>query len=131
MLKRAILTAALVLGFGAGCVPSVEDSAAEALVRLQGRSRAVSEPVLDLFTADSRQWILGMGSLGRTEQIMGALETTLEHGRPSDRTPGLYLGNEPEATVFFVRDGHANRVDLALSGVVFSDLRDFRYPSPW
>jgi len=91
----------------------------------------VTAPVLALFTPDSRRYLVRAGQEGLAEVLLDSTATTLDHGGQSSVTPGLVVGGDPEDTVFLVRDGHANLIDLALSGVTFADLRGPTYPAPW
>lgn len=121
----------LLLALGVGCVPTVEESRRELLTLVEGRSGGSDEAIMERLTGDSRQWMRQTLDGGPAGGLMNAMRITLRHGRPHRSIPGLILGGEPGLSVLFTRDGHSRPVDLALSGVTFAGLREFRYPVPW
>jgi len=60
------------------------------------------------------------------------IKAMLKDTRPvSPDLPGLLGGSSPTSNLLLVRDGHAWRVDLGLSGVPWQGLREYQYPVPW
>jgi len=131
VVSRSTVLIPVILVLVAGCAPSVEDSAEEALALLQAGSGPHDEAMVSRMTAGSGEWINRMAGSGEAAGLLFRMKKALEHGRPVDGSSGIIRGSGGEDTVFFVPDGHSNLIDLALSGISFSDLREWRYPVPW
>jgi hypothetical protein len=116
---------------GIACAPTPREAAEAFSYSLQSSESAPGEDLLSLLTPGSRELVLGLEGQGAYRDARRAILATMRTAAEVNGEPGVMRGRDPADTLFFVRDGHARRLDLALSGVLFQSLRADSYPSSW
>ena len=113
-----------------GCTPTPIEFAAKIRAALERDARAPDPELLDALTPDSRAFVERLAAQGRFPDLRQRLLAVLKDAKAGE-PDGLVRGVGPSDTLFFVRDGHARRLDLALSGATFGAVREPEYPMPW
>lgn len=112
-----------------GCAPEPAEVAAEVRAALERGSKEPDPAFLDALTVGSRKVVERLVEAGGYAQLRDRLLASLKAVRPG-QADGVVVGADG-AALFFVRDGHGRRLDLALSDPLFFSLREQRYPVPW
>jgi len=113
----------------AACTPTPQEAAASIRVALERGSKEPDAAFLDALTPASRTLVERVTRAGGYPSLRDRLMAALKNVRPGT-AEGLVVGADG-STLFFVRDGHGRRLDLALSDPAFASLREARYPVPW
>jgi hypothetical protein len=114
----------------ATCTPTAIETAARARAALERDAKAPDPEFLGMLTPSSATYVERLAEAGRFADLRTRLVATLKAARPGD-AEGVVVGTDPDDTLFFVRDGHCRRLDLALSGATRGALREAEYPAPW
>ena len=112
------------------CTPTPLESAAKVRAALERDAKAPDPELLASLTPDSRAFVERLAAQGRFPDLRLRLLAVLKDAKAGE-PGGLVRGIGPSDTLFFVRDGHARRLDLALSGATFGAVREPEYPMPW
>jgi hypothetical protein len=112
------------------CTPAPEQAAAAVRAALERDPRQPDPDFLDALTPASRDFVIRLAATGRFPDLRTRLLAALKDAKPAG-ADGLLRGADPAATLWFVRDGHGRRLDLALSGATFAGVREGEYPAPW
>ena len=127
----SLILAALAAAGLASCTPTPVEAAGRVRAALEADPKAPTPEFLDLLTPASRWYVQQLVEGGRFGDVRSRLLVALKDPKPVEGADGVVVGREAALTLFFVRDGHSRRLDLALSGATFGALRDAQYPNPW
>lgn len=114
----------------AACTPDLMREASALKARLEAPNFS-PESFENFLEAKSFQFVRDGSFRGGLSGLLYSLRQMIALAQPCGQEPGLLCREEPSETLFFVRDGQKFRLDLLLSGALFSDLHSLRYPKPW
>ena len=127
----AMLLVAVVAPAWFGCAPSPVDALQEIAVATEQSRKGPDESLMDLLEPGSRVTLLRQTLMGQVGDTLLRLRTAVKGAKPAADMSTLMSSGDPATSLFLVRDGHSYRLDLRLSGLTLSGLREVRYPSPW
>ena len=114
-----------------GCTPSPTE-ALQRVASAAEKSKAIpDESLMDSLEPGSRTMMLRRTVMDQTQELLLKLRTAVKNAKSAQDMPSLLSSGDPSSSLFLVRDGHSYLLDLRLSGLTMSGLREVRYPSPW
>ena len=115
----------------AGCTPSPTE-ALQHIAAAAEKSQAVpDDSLMDSLEPGSRVMMLRRTVMDQARELLFKLRTAVKNAKSAPDMPSLLSSGDSSSSLFLVRDGHSYLLDLRLSGLTMSGLREVRYPSPW